>query len=194
MMNLKRKLIKLLWFLFISTVICSCTNKELTRSQAEQIIKEKFQYPLELPVQPFITTAFVSMDDQNTDKISYFHDYFDKLQREGILTYTKEVDSSGSPYFWVFTVTFTDKGKPFVVGPVDLGYAGHGNLYHNVKTGYLNFGEITGIVERKEFNIAEVNYTDTTDFTPFGKFLGVQQSFSHTVTFTKYDDGWRINK
>ena len=58
------------------------------------------------------------------------------------------------------------------------------------------FGEITGIVERKELNGAEVNYTlKRTNITPFGRILFnlTETTFNRTATFTKFDDGWRIN-
>lgn len=180
----------LLSFIFISTF--ACKNDELSRSNAAQLIKEKFQYPKELPFQICTTRVSVSLDPKYAPNIENLHSYFDRLQGEGLLTYTSENDNSG---FMVFTASFTDKAKPFVVGETKGKYMGIGNKIFNVKVGNLNFGEITGIVERKEFNIAEVDYTESIELTPFGKVLGVGgQSLNRRTTFTKFDDGWRISK
>jgi len=57
------------------------------------------------------------------------------------------------------------------------------------------FEKITGIVERKEFKTAEVDYTvKRINITPFGKIIFNinEETFTRSATFTKYDDGWRI--
>jgi hypothetical protein len=62
-----------------------------------------------------------------------------------------------------------------------------------VKTGYIEFGEITGIVATPGSNCADVQYTERVQETPFGVVLGVAKGpFLRHATFTKYDDGWRL--
>ena len=65
---------------------------------------------------------------------------------------------------------------------------------NSVKVATIEFGEVTGIVERKELNIAEVNYTTKrVNITPFGKAYNInEETFNRSASFTKYDDGWRI--
>jgi hypothetical protein len=82
------------------------------------------------------------------------------------------------------TGKLTEEGRKYLVSE---------NIF---KVARKEFGEITGIVERKELNISEVQYTERIkDITPFGKVLGLyEETINKTATFTKYDDGWRINQ
>ena len=56
-----------------------------------------------------------------------------------------------------------------------------------IKVATIEFGEITGIIERKEFNVAEVNYTERrTNITPFGTAYGLyEETFNRSASFTK---------
>ena len=56
------------------------------------------------------------------------------------------------------------------------------------------FVEVNGIVEIKELNSAEVQYTTKRiDITTFGKAYNISEEvFNNSANFTKYDDGWRI--
>ena len=182
--------------IIIPLMIGCSKNDELTRDKAAQLIKEAIQYPKDLPLQVCNTRISVSQESQYSDRINYYHNYFGSLQNVGVLTYRTETeyDKSSGKHFTVFIATFTEKGQPFVVGPTTVEYSGQGNQYFNVKTGTIVFGEITGIIERKELSTAEVNYTELVNVTPFGQVFGVQySSSSRNATFTKYDDGWRIN-
>lgn len=74
-------------------------------------------------------------------------------------------------------------------------------MYINVKVAKMDFGEITGILETKETNTAVVNFTYIRkDLTPFGSIKHPRSEFdlqegklNSSRTFTKFDDGWRIN-
>lgn len=81
--------------------------------------------------------------------------------------------------------TLTEKGKKYITNN------------NKVILATYEFGEITGIVEEKESNTAEVNYTvKRTNITPFGQlaFNMNEETYNRTANFTKYDDGWRINQ
>lgn len=186
--NFKRLLI---FLISTSVLFCSCTSNELTRSKAEQLIKEKFQYPRDMSFQACTTRVAVSNDPGYAHRIALYNDYFNRLQDIGVLTYT--TDLSVVPGFTTFLAKFTDKGNPFVAGPEKQGSTGVSERLVDVKIGYLSFDKITGIVEQKVFNITEVQYTEKVELTPFGQILDMQQVFNKTATFTKYDDGWRIN-
>jgi hypothetical protein len=78
----------------------------------------------------------------------------------------------------------TEKGRKYLVSG------------DNFKVSRKEFGKITGIVERKELSISEVIYTEKRkDITPFGKVLGIyEETINNSATFTKYDDGWRVDQ
>lgn len=134
---------------------------------------------------------------------------FEALEKEGLIaysiqlqdltTYNKGYDGWGyvSAKDWRrlyrdFECTGT---ASHIATPTEMGkkYIANGN---EVMVARIEFGEVTGIVERKEFNVSEVNFTiKRTNITPFGRivFNLNEETNTRSVTFTKYDDGWRIN-
>lgn len=81
--------------------------------------------------------------------------------------------------------TPTEKGKKYITND------------NKVIVATEEFGEVTGIIESKESKSAEVNYTiRRINITPFGRivFNLNEETYNKSETFTKYDDGWRINK
>lgn len=122
---------------------------------------------------------------------------YEKLEREGLVKYSVAIDNvyiAGAPTpgtkdnfpiegSIIHNANLTEKGKVYLISE------------DNVEVATIEFGEITGIVERKEFNTAEVNYTlKRTKVTPFERiaFDLTEETMNRNVTFTKYDDGWRI--
>jgi hypothetical protein len=190
--------------LILSMFICllSC-NKSLTRDDAEKAIKKKENLPKD-ELEQFNSTEGAgeavyyhylqeNRDEFERNTIKPKSDFFKTLENEGLITISKSTDRYradhdeygrfiiyGESYY--YHAFFTDKAKPYIIG-------------NQVKLATIEFGEITGIVERKELNIAEVNYTSKRkNITPFGMAHNLKEAtFSFTVTFTKYDDGWRIN-
>jgi hypothetical protein len=163
----------------------SCKSDELSRDTAEKLIKEKFHLPSD-EITPF------AISDQ--DGTAMFHeDEFKILESKGLLTYRKNV------FFGLVSLygKLTAKGKQYAVSGEYKGTNEHYNQgYINVKAATLTFGEITGILQNKESNTAKVDYTLLRkDVTPFGRiaFKLNEGTFNKSVTFTKYDDGWRIN-
>ena len=185
--------------IIISAISC---QKKLTRPEAEIQIKQKLQLPrdeykeielkeLQSQVAVFTDTRTGNKNEQiqtNHDKSALFFD----LEREGLINirigktalfdvnlwymYEKRQD-----YQTFYIGSFTDQAKPYVNG-------------NSVKVSSMVFGEVTGIIERKENNSAEVQFTTKrTSLTPFAIFFRInEQVFNHSATFTKYDDGWRM--
>lgn len=94
-------------------------------------------------------------------------------------------------------ISLTDAGKQYLIREYtkERDDAGTSDVFE-VKTCDIVFGEITGIIQNKESNFAEVRYTlEKKNISPFGKAFGVKpEIINRTAMFTKYDDGWRINE
>lgn len=191
----------------IALFMFSCSN-ELTRQEAEKVIKQNKNLPY-YEVREFTftqTKRFVGRHprkepwyDESYIKVSDIkpqpkrNQLFESLVKAGLITYEMKIDriKAFDPCkneVWV-------EGKVHhIAGPTDRTLVILGN---QVVVSTIEFGEITGIVERKEFNIAEVQYTLVRkNVTPFGKlvFKLNEKIMPRNVTFTRYDDGWRINK
>ncbi len=181
--------------LIISFFIFSCNNSELSRSTAEKLIKEKIQYPKDLEFVKFYTVKGIGNDFQYAEKMQLYREQLEKFQSEGLITFhTNSIVREGTSVT-DFIVDFTSNGKQYLVGSPGIDNENGYNQSVYVKVGFLDFGEITGIVTRPGVNITEVNYTEKVkDITPFGKVFNTQQeTFNRQATFTKFDDGWRIN-
>lgn len=182
MYQVKRNISSIL-LLFSSIFIVSCGGNKLSRDMAEQLIKTNGHYPRDKHGEIRIT---VTVDDS---RLPFFLDSFNRLKNAGLIEYQIGPSYFGSAHKTI-TGTFTDEGSKYVVGIVDKS---KGTEVIRVKTGFVEFGEVTGIVERTALNIAEVTYTEKTVVTPFGKFFKAnEETVSRVATFTKYDDGWRI--
>lgn len=178
---------KLLYPIIILLLATSCGK--LSRAKAKEEIIKKYNLPKEE------TKAFSLSVESDIEKRVKLN--FKELQDEGILTYYN--DGSGF-YGGMLQATLTEKGKQLVVSenyvPAFNEILPGGNNI-SVKVAKLEFGEITGIQEIKEINAVRVIYTLVRkDITPFGKiaFNLIEEPVSYEATFTKYDDGWRIEK
>jgi len=115
------------------------------------------------------------------------------LEREGLISIAEErvevnrrLDYGTRKrydYEEYYVATLTDKGRAFGEG-------------ERIKVATIDFGSITGIVERPESHTAKVQYTLTrNNITPFGRAVNMtEETFTQTATFTKFDDGWRIDR
>ena len=204
-----KQVLQLSLFAIIISLMLGC-SKQLTRDEAEKQIKQKFQLPHpELKDFPLSMDAGLAIewscpaqkqnwiDGHIQDKLPYLLE----LENEGLIKYIidktavetykeynlkyypRQDEMNGTRYHYYHTISYTDNGKQYA-----------SNNGSSVRVATIEFGEITGIVERKEMNLAEVNYTERRkDITPFGKALNVnEETFNKTATFTKYDNGWRI--
>ena len=90
------------------------------------------------------------------------------------------------------TATLTEEGKKYYIR--DAAKRQDYSREIIVKRAKLNFFEITGIQIFKEMNSAKVEYKiKRTNISPFGKADNAREFIKKSITFTKYDDGWRIN-
>lgn len=161
-------------------LLSGCDSNKLSRAQAEKLIRAFHKFPID-EIGKFQTSF---PDNSGAGSL-------EKLQTEGLLTYTKNFTGLGGYWFYA---TLTEKGKQYATSEE---YGDNFNKYVDVKVSKLDFGEITGIIEYKESNTAVVNYTYIRkDLTPFGKIqFNLQEGANpYTHTFTKYDDGWRLTQ
>jgi hypothetical protein len=169
---------------------CGGGNSALTRTEAEKAIKAKSQYP-----RAIVQRCDTQLAAGNAEYLERYQAHFARLQAQGLATFTTGSFQSGSGTLTTFTATLSDKGQSYVVTPLTMDYsASPPRQFCTVKAGQIEFGDITGIVESKQSNTAEVHYTEKVAATPFATALGIStQPTAHTTTFTKYDDGWRLN-
>jgi len=190
----------------VSIFMYSCKSDELTRSEAENLIKLKYSLPKDETKEFNFrenagkTVYYDFFDDKHDhyelNTVKPVNGAFAMLENEGLIKINKVKESTaGGPYkdpygryilyrdLHYYDAIFTDKAKPYCIGST-------------VKVATIEFGGITGIIERKELNIAEVDYTEIRkNITPFGKAYNLNEEIlNRKITFTKYDDGWRINK
>jgi hypothetical protein len=151
---------------------------KLTRTEAEKIIKGKFNLPGNE-----VKDLNLGYENEGFTMQSY-----DKLANEGLIRcnhYLLVIESS----------ELTDEGKKYAIGSTKHDNM-NGNDFIQVKFADLDFGQITGIVEQDVLNAAEVKYTLVRkNITPFGRAFDINEgSIDKSITFTRYDDGWKINK
>lgn len=201
----KLKLSYYLISLFALLALLGCVDRKLTRDEAEKLIKEKIGFPQDV-LQEFNNTELKKSGyyfKSQTNGVAPVYTgesrefekspLFSYLENNGLITITTQnvENRSDLVYYYDFrydfseyyVANFTENARQFVIG-------------NSVKVATIVFGEITGIIERKELNIAEVNYsTKKTNITPFGNAYNVNEEvFNNTQVFNKYDDGWRISR
>jgi len=171
-----------LLYLLIFIVITSCSNGELTRSNAKSQIIKAFNYPQDEQMKVY-AEFYNSSGNYTKRALAGFENY----KNHQLLTYDYINNNR------TIKTSFTKKGQKYVVSGI---LPGGKTKFVMVKKASLDFYEITGIQVFKEFNAAEVNYkVKRTNISPFGKADGVQEEeFNKKVSFIKYDDGWRIEK
>lgn len=159
-------------------------TKGLDRATAEKQIRAKYQLP---------TSEIMSLTVYEYSQSS-LASTFKPLADEGLLTYQLEGPDQYNHSSW--RAQLTDKGRQYAVSAV---YGGNQSTYEekiDLKGAELDFDQITGIIEKDANSTAEVTYTlKRKNVTPFGKIafhLGNGVSVIKTVSFSKYDDGWRI--
>jgi hypothetical protein len=116
------------------------------------------------------------------------------LQSLGLLTVAFDGDTT--------RLSLTAKGQQYAVG-APYGWMGESGgrtsrvLTVDVVATTVEFGTITGITEDEGSKSARVEFTVIRKPTPFVIYSDFGSSWApatipRTVTFTKYDDGWRI--
>ena len=186
--------------LILLIALCTFTAcNKLTRGKAKEEIIKKQQLPQSETVK--LNKKFLK-DHQFvggfpkvclTIGIDHFSSYEKKLldlQSQGFITLKDDeyYDDCNDLYT---NVLLTEKGKKDLIKEDDGIYT--------IKLCSIEFGDITGIVEYKEFGGADVHYTlKRTDYTDFGKMVNGNKEQPETIerlaNFTKYDNGWRMGK
>jgi hypothetical protein len=129
------------------------------------------------------------------DNFSTYEKQLTDLQTQGYIT-IKDDDYYNDCNDLYTNITLTDKGKKDLIREDDGVY--------EIKLCSVEFGEITGIVEYKQFGAADVRYTlERIDFSDFGKLVKSmtyygnsqeQTTIPRLANFTKYDNGWRMGR
>ena len=162
----------------VSTFTYSCKSDELSRSEAERLLR------IEAPKQETREFEIYRGYSNGEGKVIRL---CKRLKDLGLVNYENR------PYFIdaIDNMQLTEKGKQYVVNQ----RTHDSDLYANCKVSDLEFGGATGVSQQKGTNTALVKYTQVRKITPFGTALNLNDGpFEVSVTFTKFDDGWRINK
>jgi hypothetical protein len=169
---------QILVLIFLSSIFLISCSDNLSREKAETLIKDKFGLPY---------------NEERSFKLYYENGYginnIRFLEQEGLISIREIPVWMGSN----FSVQLTESGQQYWP---EHGLIGDDQNSTPIVTSFVSFGEITGIVERKGLNEAEVDFTLVrSKVTPFGKayklFEGAE---NQKLIFKKYDDGWRINQ
>lgn len=163
--------------LFTLCCFMSSCSDDLSRGRAQEKIIEKAKLPL-------VESESFEQVTRDSDIAGY-----EKLQADGYITFSKCLCGFGMD---AHCSEFTDKGKQFITGKGQ--YGGVCSQPIPVRVAELEFGEVTGIRREEQSNRAIVSYTlRRKNVTPFGVFLKLDSVIKGPdITFTKYDDGWRI--
>ena len=163
-------------------LMSSCSD-DLSRSRAKEQIIEKSKLPM------VESEYFDQVLDESLPQARAILEGYKKLEADGYITVSKCECGFGQA---AYCTEFTDKGKPFITGKGH--YGGVCSQPIPMRVAELEFGEVTGIRREGESTNAIVSYTLTRkNVTPFGVFLNLENVIKGPdITFTKYDDGWRI--
>lgn len=182
--------------ILLTSAFClfSCSIDKLGRQEASKQIIANYGFPIE-------ESRNLTIEDRTMWQRATTAEW-DKYRVEGLLSYerfdeAKNSRGTGWPPKVVIgadgvRATLSEKGREFVLSDVLVdGFV----KQVKVKTADLIFGDITGIMSYEEFNTADVEYTvQRKNITPFGRAMGLEEeTMQRSVTFTKYDDGWRID-
>lgn len=185
---------KQLSLLIAVVFLFGCTQTKLTRDKAKSQIIKKLNYPKD-------EKYSLAVEDKTMYQTMTISKW-DKFKKLGLLTYEEFGKNPDRGTGWIPKVTIggsgiranlTKKGKKYVLSDIKVdGF----EKKVDVKIAELKFVEITGIKIYKEFNSAEVEYKiKRKNITPFGKALNINESkIEKSISFTKYDDGWRIDR
>lgn len=187
--------------LFIITIASSC-QKHLDRATAKRMIIENENYPIKQNHE--ITKAYIK--DMNTEGlgVTIVLGEDDTKKEEKIIAQFESIGLlklEQTPHreetsAWLLGTTvrtwtsveveLTDLGRNYLLS--------ENEKLFTVMLWETDVKEITGIQERPEFKIAQVDYTIfNKGITPFGSiFRDKNDEHKRTADFSLYDDGWRI--
>lgn len=193
---------KLLLLLFVIFAIVTSCQKHLDRAEAKRMIVEKKNYPIKHIHE--ITKGYIT--DMNTegrgvtivlgeDDTKKEEKIIAQFESMGLLKLT-ETPHREETSAWLLGTTvrtwtsvkveLTDLGRNYLVSENDKLFT--------VMLWETDVKDVTGIQERPELKIAEVEYViQNTNITPFGSIFGDKNTeYQRSAGFALYDDGWRI--
>lgn len=163
---------RLFVLLTISLFVIGCSNKELTRSKARDVLEDYYQFPNVYPVGVLkeVLPGLLS----GTSKA---------LINRGYITYSKR---SHNPYYDLFS---TEESKPYFIKR---------DVYTlDFFACDVVFNEISGIKLDESGKKATVYYSlKLTNINPIGEIYEFEegQIIEKVTLFELYDDGWRIRE
>jgi len=175
----------LLFLGIILPFVFGCSD-DLSRSEAENLIKSKFQ---NTETQQFEIYGngyeYGSMSGQEKQ-------LHRTLANLGIVDCIERSGEMASFFPGIQSMKLTEKGKQYVANQTSDRYK-HINL--TCKVSDLEFVGVDGISQQKGSNMATVKYSQTRRVTPWGTAINLKDgTFESSAIFTKYDDGWRIGQ
>jgi hypothetical protein len=169
---------QILVLMFLSSIFLISCSDNLSREKAEALIKARTGLPF---------------NEVKSFKLYYENGFgiheIKFLEDDGLISIRLKPGWASSDYI----VELTENGKKFLDNDSPIG----DDLKSiPVVTSFVSFGEITGIIERKELNEAEVNFTIVrSKITPFGIANKLNEGPENLkIIMAKYDNGWRIKE
>ena len=163
-----------------SLLFCSCSQKQLSREKAFDLIKQAYNYP-ETWDYPIFTA-----DPEEAKKL-----YDAGLETQGFVTieHHQRLMDIGKPL-----VQLTNKASSYVLPsePKDAD-----SKIIRVKAGEIDIVEVTGVKMLSSGKGAVAEYTTVfKNLTPFASLRGMNANKDKTkkAYFSLYDDGWRLEK
>lgn len=188
--------------LLLTFLITTSCQKHLDRNEAKRMIVENKNYPIKQNHE--ITKAYIK--DMNTegrgvtivlgeDDTKKEEKIIKQFESMGLLKLEETPHQEETTAFLFGTtvrtwtsvkVELTEIGKKYLINENEKSYTV--NLWET------DVKEITGVQERSEFKVAQVEFIIfNTGITPFGSIFSDKNNESkRTVDFSLYDDGWRI--
>lgn len=154
-------------------IITGCSNQELTRKKAQNIIEKYYQFPNYIPI---------NIIDESIFGRGFTKDY-QSLINQGYLNYQKRPHSRNCD------IIITEKSSEY--------YAAKIPSYVRFIGCDVVFNEISGIKLNDSGTKATVYYSlRYTNITPFGRVYNLKEGHltEERDFFELYDDGWRIKE
>ena len=177
-------------------------KNNLSESKAKDLIVKKFNLPqieTKKIIKQYLKSqwgdiGFFGMEKHcivvRDDNIDVHYDAakenLDQLVSKGLIGINESTENNdGCHYVWA-NVVLTEEGRKYYVSESQDAF--------ELKTDEIDFGEITGIQIQEQQKVAYVSYTlKRGNNSPFNNENN-QEQLNRSVTFSLYEDGWRINE
>lgn len=160
----------------LATIMDGCGQKELSRADAERIIREELKFPRAMD-----RSIFCAEPEQARIAVN------SNLDEEGLLTISQDLNKP--------MIEFTEKASPYLLPTSEEDKAMH---IQKIKLADEDLVEVTGIQTSTDGKSAVVEFTTTLkNFTPLNALVTrklKENEAINKVSFVLYDDGWRMEK